>query len=69
MVTAGLGANVQDGGGSTTFTPHTIEEHLAALASAGFGIAAIREPRLKIRGADTPVVAIFHAVKKREAAR
>jgi ubiquinone/menaquinone biosynthesis C-methylase UbiE len=54
---------------SVAFTPHTIEEHLAALASAGFGISAIREPRLKIRGADTPVVAIFHAVKVREAAR
>jgi malonyl-CoA O-methyltransferase len=54
---------------SVAFTPHAIEEHLKALARAGFGIVAIREPRLKVRGADTPVVAIFHAVKVREAAR
>jgi malonyl-CoA O-methyltransferase len=54
---------------SVAFTPHAIEEHLAALAAAGFAIVAIREPRLRIRGADTPVVAIFHAVKAREGAR
>jgi malonyl-CoA O-methyltransferase len=45
------------------FVPHTIEAHLAALDSGGFQIRAIREPRLKIDGADLPVVAVFHAVK------
>lgn len=42
---------------------HAIEDHLAALSRASFSIRTIREPRLK--GRDTPVVAVFHAVKGR----
>lgn len=45
------------------FTPHTIDAHLSALQAGGFRIQAIREPRLKVGGADVPVVAVFHAVK------
>ncbi|HEX7136375.1 MAG TPA: class I SAM-dependent methyltransferase [Vicinamibacterales bacterium] len=45
------------------FVPHTIEAHLSALEAGGFRVDTIREPRLKIAGADLPVVAIFHAVK------
>jgi malonyl-CoA O-methyltransferase len=45
------------------FVPHTIEAHLDALGAAGFQIHAIREPRLRIGGAELPVVAVFHAVK------
>jgi malonyl-CoA O-methyltransferase len=45
------------------FVPHSIDEHLSALAAAGLSVAAIREPRLAVRGISTPVLAIFHAVK------
>jgi malonyl-CoA O-methyltransferase len=45
------------------FVPHPIDAHLSALGAAGFEIRTIREPRLKIAGADVPVVAVFHALK------
>jgi hypothetical protein len=59
-------------------TPHSIEEHLDARShSAGLKVVAVREPRLNGDDADPavkafrrkwgnpPVVAIFHAVKRR----
>lgn len=45
------------------FEPHSIDEHLAALETAGLAIRAIREPRLTIAHRDLPVVVVFHAVK------
>jgi malonyl-CoA O-methyltransferase len=45
------------------YRPHTIEQHLEALAAAGLRVIAIREPRLRVERADTPVVAVFHAAK------
>jgi malonyl-CoA O-methyltransferase len=45
------------------YRPHAIEDHLDAIGGAGLRVLAIREPRLRIGRADTPVVAIFHAVK------
>jgi malonyl-CoA O-methyltransferase len=58
------------------YAPHSIEEHLDAIASAGLQVVAVREPRLNGDGADPavkafrrkwgnpPVVVIFHAVKE-----
>jgi hypothetical protein len=46
------------------FEPHTIDDHLAALAAAGLTVRAIREPRLTIKRRELPVLAIFHAVKE-----
>jgi len=51
------------------FVPHAIDAHLAALQAAGLQVLAIREPRLTVSGANVPVVAVFHAVKPRGAAR
>ena len=45
------------------FQPHTIEQHLDALAAAGLAVRAIREPRLRVQGVERTVVAVFHAVK------
>jgi malonyl-CoA O-methyltransferase len=42
------------------FHPHTIDEHLSALAAGGFVVRTIREPRLP--GQRAPVVVVFHAV-------
>ena len=47
------------------FEPHTIEAHQAALAAAGLSVVAIREPRLTVGRRESPVLAIFHAVKDR----
>jgi ubiquinone/menaquinone biosynthesis C-methylase UbiE len=49
---------------AVAFAAHTIDEHLAALARAGFHVQAIREPRVIVAGRDTPVVVVFHAVKE-----
>ena len=59
------------------FNPHTIDQHLAALDQAGFGVRTIREPRLNISGGEErgirafqlrwghpQVVVVFHAVKE-----
>lgn len=57
------------------FEPHTIEAHLDALTAGGFGVDAIREPRLvddgdpgvrrfKTQWGDVPVVVVFHATKQ-----
>jgi malonyl-CoA O-methyltransferase len=57
------------------FEPHTIDDHLAALAAAGLHVDAIREPRLsddgdpqvrrfKKKWGNPPVAAVFHAVKE-----
>jgi len=46
------------------FEPHTIDDHLAALESAGLAVRAIREPRLTIKRRNLPVLAVFHAVKE-----
>jgi SAM-dependent methyltransferase len=58
------------------YTPHSIDEHLDAIASAGLKVVAVREPRLIGDDADPavkafrrkwgnpPVVVIFHAVKE-----
>ena len=59
------------------FNPHTIDQHLAALDQAGFGVRTIREPRLNISGGEEPggrvfqrrwghpqVVVVFHVVKE-----
>jgi SAM-dependent methyltransferase len=57
------------------YAPHSIEDHLDAIASAGLHVVAVREPRLNGNRADPaveafrrewgspPVVVIFHAVK------
>ena len=45
------------------FEAHSIDDHLSALGAAGLTVAAIREPRLTVRGISTPVLAIFHAIK------
>jgi SAM-dependent methyltransferase len=45
------------------FEPHSIEDHLAALERAGLRLTALREPRLMVRRAAVPVLAIVHAVK------
>jgi malonyl-CoA O-methyltransferase len=47
------------------YQPHAIDDHLAAIDAANLRLIAIREPRLRIKRADVPVVAIFHAVKER----
>jgi malonyl-CoA O-methyltransferase len=47
------------------YQPHAIEDHLAAIDGANLRLVAVREPRLRIKRADVPVVAIFHAVKDR----
>jgi len=58
------------------YFPHSIADHLAALAAAGLVVRAIREPRARIaplrrfglsagRRSDAPVVVVFHAVKPR----
>jgi len=49
------------------FEPHAIDDHLDAIAAAGLRVLAIREPRLRMKRVEAPVVAVFHAVK--EAAR
>jgi SAM-dependent methyltransferase len=49
------------------FCPHTIDDHMTALAAAGFRIRAIREP--KAAGQIAPLVVIFHAVRSGTAAR
>jgi len=57
------------------FVPHTIDEHLAALAAAGLRVLAIREPRFRQdtdpdvkafrrRWGHPPVIAVFHAVQE-----
>jgi len=58
------------------YTPHSIEEHLDAIASAGLQVVAVREPRLHGDDADPavkafrrkwgnpPVVVILHAVRE-----
>ena len=59
-----------------SFNPHTLDDHLAALAQAGLRVLAIREPRFQDDGdpaikafrrrwGNPPVVAVFHAVKDR----
>jgi malonyl-CoA O-methyltransferase len=47
------------------YQPHAIDDHLAAIDAANLRLIAIREPRLRVKRADLPVVAIFHAVKER----
>jgi malonyl-CoA O-methyltransferase len=47
------------------FFPHAIERHLECLEAASFSVRAIREPRLA--GKPAPMVAVFHAVKRRDA--
>src|SRR5262249_19806914 len=57
----------RDAGGhlrAVAFRPHAIDAPLAALAAAGFAVLAIREPRLKIRRRDLPVLAVFHAIRE-----
>jgi malonyl-CoA O-methyltransferase len=54
---------------AVAYQPHSIDEHLAALAKAGMAVQAIREPRLKIARRDTPVVVVFHATKEFGAGR
>jgi SAM-dependent methyltransferase len=49
------------------FFPHDIELHLELLEAASLSVRAIREPR--VAGRPAPVVAVFHAVKKRDAVR
>jgi malonyl-CoA O-methyltransferase len=62
---------------SIPYAPHSIEDHLAALASAGMEVLAVREPRLNGNETDPavkafhrqwgnpPVVVVFHAIKGR----
>ena len=56
------------------YQPHTIDDHLAAIARAGLDVVAIREPRFKDdsepavkafrrQWGNPPVVAVFHAMK------
>ena len=61
-----------------SFNPHAIDEHLAALAQAGFQVRTIREPRFtaardesdpavkafRRRWGNPQVVVVFHAVKE-----
>jgi ubiquinone/menaquinone biosynthesis C-methylase UbiE len=61
-----------------SFNPHAIDDHLAALAQAGFRVRAIREPRFsssrgefepgikafRRRWGNPQVVVVFHAVKE-----
>jgi SAM-dependent methyltransferase len=61
-----------------SFNPHSIEDHLTALARAGLGVRTIREPRFtsqrdesepgikafRRRWGNPQVVAVFHAVKE-----
>jgi malonyl-CoA O-methyltransferase len=61
-----------------SFNPHTVDEHLAALAAAGLRVRTIREPRFgsrrdaadpgirafRRRWGNPPVVVVFHAVKE-----
>ena len=61
-----------------SFNPHTIDDHLASLAQAGFRVRTIREPRFSTfrldadpgtrafrrRWGNPPVVVTFHAVKE-----
>src|SRR5262245_11001195 len=59
-----------------SYTPHSIEEHLDVIRSAGLKVVAVREPRLNGDDADPavkafrrkwgnpPVVVIFHAIKE-----
>jgi SAM-dependent methyltransferase len=54
---------------AVAYQPHSIDDHLAALAKAGMAVQAIREPRLKIARRDTPVVVVFHAIKEFGAGR
>jgi SAM-dependent methyltransferase len=56
----------RDGDGrlhAVAFHPHSLDQHLEALNRAGFDVLAIREPRLKVGRGESPVLAIFHAVK------
>ena len=59
-----------------SFNPHSLDDHLAAVARAGLRVLAIREPRFKNehdpsikafrrRWGNPPVVVVFHAVKDR----
>jgi malonyl-CoA O-methyltransferase len=43
------------------YFPHTLAQHLNAIARAGLKVRTIREPRLEGRAA--PVIVLFHAVK------
>jgi ubiquinone/menaquinone biosynthesis C-methylase UbiE len=57
------------------YAPHSIDDHLDALASAGLRVVAVREPRLagdesdpavrafRRKWGNPPVVVVFHAVK------
>jgi malonyl-CoA O-methyltransferase len=58
-----------------SFNPHTLDEHLSALARAGLRVLTVREPRFHDRGepsikafrrrwGNPPVVVVFHAVKE-----
>jgi SAM-dependent methyltransferase len=61
-----------------SFNPHTVDEHLSALAAAGLRVRTIREPRFgsprgaadpgikafRRRWGNPPVVVVFHAVKE-----
>jgi malonyl-CoA O-methyltransferase len=61
-----------------SFNPHTVDEHLSALAAAGLRVRTIREPRFSAfrdaadpgirafrrRWGNPPVVVVFHAVKE-----
>ncbi len=45
------------------FTPHSMDDHLAAVEAAGLRLHAIREPKLAVGGELVPVLAIVHASK------
>jgi malonyl-CoA O-methyltransferase len=59
-----------------SFNPHSLDDHLAAIADAKLRVVAVREPRFRDerdpavrafqrRWGNPPVVAVFHAVKDR----
>ena len=50
-----------------SYFPHTIDEHLARLQDSALIVRTIREPRLA--GRKAPVVVVFHATKRTDAAR
>jgi malonyl-CoA O-methyltransferase len=58
-----------------SFNPHTLDDHLSALARAGLRVLMVREPRFRDqsepsikafrrRWGNPPVVVVFHAVKE-----
>jgi SAM-dependent methyltransferase len=49
------------------YHPHTVDDHLRALAAAGLRVRSIREPRVDNR--PEPVVVVFHATRDDIAAR